>query len=464
MSETETRGLSKIIRVVSRLAFPAALVIFAAPFLVLLFYAMPATDDFCKATLAFNCVPQSGVLRITWLYYTQWSPRWLTTFIQSFAMHHVDLIRDYAWLLLAVIVSNVASLWYFFRTFFNLTRKSSLLVAAVFYSAWVVTIGHPSEELYWLTGATEYFLSISALLVLMSLLYKPRRAVWYYVLVAVLSFAIPAQHEIAGTFLCVALLFGAVVTRIKRIPALQWYVSLSMGVLSQAIVMLSPGNARRAIQEHRHIWDIAHLPKWVAHAVYHGSTWLAFPSFLLAACCIVLLVQRGREGPATGGRTPEWVPKAGLCGMLFIIGEYFLVEMASGDWSPERVVLWFEFVFWLLFVCVILTGVPEINLARFSLSTRLCVYALFAVSLFGSSNFRAALEDLHGPAQSWRRIESLELRPRGGDVEFEVPTQYPHFAMHTQITSDPGCWVNRCVANFLHARSVVAKNSTEECP
>jgi hypothetical protein len=71
---------------------------------------------------------------------------------------------------------------------------------------------------------------------------------------------------------------------------------------------------------------------------------------------------------------------------------------------------------------------------------------------------------LRGPARAWRRMESAELRQRSGDVEFEVPKQYPHFAMHAQVTSDAGCWVNRCLANYLHARSVVAKNSTEECP
>src|SRR3989442_1235007 len=82
------------------------------------------------------------------------------------------------------------------------------------------------------------------------------RAVWYYVLVVLLSIAVPAQHEIAGAFLCVTLFVGAVVMRVKRLPAGQWYLSLGMAALSQAIVMVSPGNTIRAAQEHKHLWDI----------------------------------------------------------------------------------------------------------------------------------------------------------------------------------------------------------------
>jgi len=464
MGRTVPSKLSSMLGVMSRLTLPIVLLIFAAPFIVLLFFALPATDDFCKATLSFNCVPQPGVIRITWMYYARWSPRWVTTLLQSFIMSHVDLVASYGWLLLAVIVSNLAALWYFFRTFFSLTRSTSLLVATVFYAAYVASLPHLSEKIFWLTGATEYYLSLSTLLVLVSLLYRPRRAVWYYVAVAILSLAIPAQHEIAGTFLCGVLLAVAAVKRIKKVPALQWYLSLGMAVLSQAVVMASPGTAFRAAQENRHLWDLAHLPKWLAHSFYHGLLWLQTPSFLLAALSIVLLTQRDRQTPATSDPELRWFPLGGLCAMLFVLCENCLVETGSGSSSPERVVTWFEFVFWLLFVCVILTGVREINEAHFSMSTQASVFLLLSITLLGSSNFRAAVKDLNGPAQSWHRIGSTWLKQRGGALEFETPTQYPNMAMRSQITSDPGCWVNRCLANYLHAKSVVAKSSLEECP
>jgi len=458
--ESRSTGLSLI----SRLILPATLIVFALPFIALLFYSVPASDDFCKATLSFNCVPQPSVLHITWLYYTQWSPRWLTTLLQSFTMSHVDLVSAYGWLLLLVIASNFAALWYFFRTYFRLTKGTALLAAGSFYAAWIASIPSPEEAIFWLTGAMEYFLSFGTMLLLLSLLYKRRNSAWYYLIIALLSVAVPAQHEIAGAFLCSVLLAGIILMRIQGLSALQWRPSFGFALLSQAVVMLTPGNKLRAAQEHRHLWDFAHLPKWIAHSFYHGFDWLSYPAFLLAACCIFLLWQQGREKRDDDKIPPRWWGLACLFGMFVILCEYCLVELASGNWSPNRVVAWFAFVFCLLFVCLVLTGIPELARTQFSLATKTGIYILFAVSVLGSTNFRAAVEDLGGTAQAWRRLDASQLRQRGGAVVFELPARYPKLSMHQQVTSDSGCWVNRCLANYLHATSVVGKDSSEECP
>jgi hypothetical protein len=453
-----------VLSLVSRLLLPATLIVFALPFIALLFYSVPASDDFCKATLSFNCVPQPSVLHITWLYYTQWSPRWLTTLLQSFVMNRVDLVSAYGWLLLLVIAINLAALWYFLRTYFNLNKGTALLAAGAFYAAWIASIPSPEEAIFWLTGAIEYYLSFGTLLVLLSLLYKRRNSTWYYLAIALLSVAIPAQHEIAGTFLCSVLLAGIILMRVQGQLAPQWYVSFGFAVLSQAVVMLTPGNKLRAVQEHRHLWDFAHLPKWIAHSFYHGFDWLSYPAFLLAACCIFLLWQQGREKQDDEKIPPRWVGVVCLCGMFVILCEYCLVELASGNWSPNRVVAWFAFVFSLLFVCLVLTGIPELARVQFSFATKTGVYILFAVSILGSANFRAAVEDLGGAAQAWWRLDARQLRQRGGAVVFELPARYPRLSMHQQVTSDSGCWVNRCLANYLHAASVVGKDSSEDCP
>ncbi len=440
------------------------LVIFVIPFIVLMFYSVPASDDFSKASLSFNGVPQSSALHVTWLYYTQWTPRWLTTFLQSYVMSHVNLVSAYGWLLLLIMVSNVAALWYFFRTFFQFSRSNALLVAAIFYSAWIVTLTNPEEELFWLTGASEYFLPIFTFLVLLSLLYRFKNKFWCYVLVAVLAVAVPAQHEIAGMLLCAAVLVGAIFMTIQRRPAAHWYLAFSLASLSQIALILAPGTRFRAAQEHRHLWDVAHLPKWFAHSFYHGLDWLSSSPVLLAACCIFLILQHERENNSGQERSPKWPAIVGLLGMFIVLAEYCMVETASGNWSPARVVAWFAFIFSLLFVCVILTGIPELNRVHFSLSTRLGVYILFAVSLLGSANFRAAVEDVRGPAPAWHKLAAAELHQKSGVVQFELPAHYPKLAMHQAVTSDPGCWVNECLANYLHASIVVAKDSSEECP
>lgn len=454
---------SRVSHLLSKLMLPVVLTVFAAPYFVLLFYSVPATDDFCKATLSFDAVPQRDVLSVTWLYYTKWSPRWLTTFIQSYTMSNVDLARAYAWLLLSVILSNLASLWYFFRTVFSFSRARALLVAAVFYATWVTNVSSPEQHLYWLTGATEYSLSISTILVLIALLYRTRHGIWYSLAIAALSIAIPAQHEIAGVFMCMILAAGAIVRRIMKLPVFHWCLSFGLVVLSQATVMLSPGNAVRAAVEHRHLWDIAQLPRWIAHAFYHGLNWLSYPSLLLGACCIVLLAQEDRASFADNQKL-KWLGMVGACTMFALLWEVVFVETATGIWIPARVVAWFEFMFWLLFICVMLMGVPEIFRIRFSLGTKIGVFTLLAITLLGSSNFRSAVEDLRGPAQAWWRASSSRLHQHGGSLELEVPAAFPHFAIHQNLTEDSGCWVNKCVANYLGAKTVTVRGSTEKCP
>lgn len=448
----------------SRLLLPSALIVFLVPFILLLFYATPAADDFCKATLAFQTVPQRSVLAVTWLYYTQWTPRWLTTLLQSLIMSRVDLPVAYGWLLLLVALTNLASLWYFFRAVFRLPNTTSLLVAVTFYAAWVASIDNLDEQIYWLTGATEYGLSLSAMLLLIGLLFQARTSVWHYATIILLSIAIPGLHEIAGAFVCAILLAGVIVMRIRQLLASQWQVSFGMAALSYAAIIFSPGTAVRAAMEHKQLWDTAHSLRWIAHSFYTGLNWLSAPAILLAGLTIVLLSQSDRRTEFVSQVQSKWLSLAGLGAMLLLLCLSAFVEIATAAWLPPRVVTWFEFVFWLLFVCVMLTRVPELLQVRFSVITRVGTFTLLAVTLLGSTNYRAAVGDLSGPARSWHRTDLFRLEQRGGSLEFEAPARFPKLAKPQMATGDPGCWVNRCMANYLHASTVVVKNAIDACP
>ena len=458
-----TSPLSSMQRVLDCLVLPVILGTFLVPFLVLLFYSVPAADDFCKATLAYNGVRQPSVMAITWMYYIHWSPRWLTTFLQSLIMSKVNLVQMYGWLLFMVVLTNLASLWYFFLAVVRLKHIKGFLAAVVFYAAWLASLGSPSQQVYWLTGAMEYNLSLSSLLVLVSLLLRSRPAVWYYIAVSLLSIAVSAQHEIAGTFLWVVLLGGTVVSRIKRLPTRQWYLSFSLATVSLATVVMSPGNAARGVQEHRHLWDTGHALGWIAHSFYHGLSWLSAPAILVSACCIGLFSRPSLE-PKAGDKLPRgWICLACLCAMLVILFQSAFIEIATGTWLPPRVAGWLEFVFSLLFVCAAQAGLTELRQLHFSFATRMAVFGLFAISLFSCTNFREAVEDLRGPAETWHRLNVLRLSQRGGSLKFEDPPQYPALGESQRLTRKAGCWENRCLANYLHAESVVMVNSIDEC-
>lgn len=466
MHAQDSPARSRVSRTLSGLMAPALLIVFLTPFLAIAFYSLPATDDFCKATLSFGQFPQqqSSVLAVTWLYYSQWSARWLTTFLQSLIMSHVDLAAAYGWLLLMVVIANVGALWYFFRTFFRLRSTNALLAAAIFYAAYVASLSDLPQQLYWLTGAIEYNLVFTTILLLVSLLYEERRQPWYYCAVVLLSVAAPAQHEIAGIFLCGVLFAGAVALRVRNLPARQWHLSLAVAIMSLAVVVLGPGNAIRAAQEHRHMWDIGHLPRWAAHAVYHSLSWPASPAILAAGCCIFLLCQRDKNTSGRDVFPPAWLGLTAGCGMLFVLAEVVLIETATGLWLPYRTAAWFQFMFWLFLVCFLAAGIPELYRVRFSPSTKAGAFLLLAAILLGCPNFRAAIEDLHGPVQSWYRADYSRLRQHGRSLTFEPIGNYPHLTFHQNLSSDPSCFVNVCLAHYLRADTVIVKDSPEECP
>jgi hypothetical protein len=433
---------------------PCALFVFAAPFAILLFYASPAGDDFCKASLSYSSIVQHNAWTIMKLSYMGWSPRWLTVLIQSPVMHHVDLVGAYGWLLLIVLLTNLAALWYFFREFFRITPARALLLAAGFYAAWLATINNPGEEFYWLTEAIEYNLPLSELLVLLGLLYRYHRGAWYYAGIAVLSFAIPGQHEMAGSLLCAILLIGVASARIGRRPTGPWYVSLGFAAPSLAIVMLAPGNGVRAAFEHRHVWDTAHLWHWIASASQDGLLWLAHPQILLLACC-VLLWRQSEPSPDVlpASQRAVWAP---LAAMLAIFGELALIQFAGGSSLPDRVIGWLGFCLWLSLLCAVWAAVPKILPSRWLPAAGLVSWSLLAISLLGSSNFRAAVADLRGPAQTLSRVSKAWLVRRGGPLPPADPAQYPKLASPQLLSSDSNFWVNQCVANYLDASTVAA--------
>jgi hypothetical protein len=201
----------------------------------------------------------------------------------------------------------------------------------------------------------------------------------------------------------------------------------------------------------------------------HGVEWITMPAIVVCAFCIPLLARSGDNSPE--GREylpPRWLALAGLGAMAILLGEFAGSEMASGYAGlPPRTVGWFQFVFWLLLICVVLTGVPELSRLKFSPGSTIGSYVLFAVILLGSTNFHLAEEDLRGPARPWWEASVARLREHGGTLEFEPLPPKPWLFRQTALEMDSGCWVNQCMALYIGADSVVAKDPTENigtCP
>jgi hypothetical protein len=455
----------------SRVVIPAALLVFAAPFIALMFLAAPAADDFARAILAppnstgFTCVRQTQILAAAWDQYATagGAGRWLTGFLQLLAMHTFGLSSSYGWLLLLVMLTNVAALSYFFSSLARVPHTRAVLAAGVFYAVWLASFPTPGDNIFWLTGAMEYQLSLTAMLILAGLLCTSGDTIRRYLVLAVLAVAVPAQHEIAGAFLVVCLLAGVVVARVLHLPSRQWLVCLALAVLSLAVIMLSPAMAFKFAVGHGHstVGYLTQILPYAKRTVGHVIRWVLNPPVLLGALCVPLLLWAD-DGPENEYRPPRLIALAGTGALCVLLGEFAQGEMVTFSYSfPSRVVGWFQFVFLLLFICVVLTGVPEISKMRLSAGSRIGIYALFAASLLTSETFRLATRDVLGPARSWHRSNMIRLMEKGSVLQFDALPPKPDMFQETGLSKDPKCWVNQCMAVYLGANVVSLKGPKE---
>ncbi len=463
MQITPSRSAIPVFQRVPNILLALILAAFAAPLVSLLFYASPVADDFCAASLTYGVVQQRTVAAATWVYYTYFDPRWLSVFLKTLIMSRVDLFSGYSWWLLIVAILDVVALWWFFATAFSFGRVGALLAAGAFYAAWLASIGRPEENLYWLTGSVEYDLSFSTLLLLVTVLIRRRRTIRSYLAIALLSIAIPAQHEFAGTLLLMLLVAGVVLSHRMKLPPRGWYLGLSLAIPSYLTVVLSPGIRSRAGLQHAAVPHGAQLLEPVMRFLLdNGINWLLRPAILGAACCIVLLWPR-KSVELPGALRPKYLSIVGLGLIAALLVEAALMRIVTGMDLPFRVSAWFQFVMWLLLVCTILTGVPEIHQVRFSASTRTAAVIVFGVTLLGSLVYREAIADLRGPAQLSRRVLVRRYQRQSGLVELHGAVPYPKLFMHQFVSADSGCWVNQCVAFYMGANAVVARDSPEGC-
>ena len=431
---------------------PLTITLVLSVFAGLMFSATPALDDFCKASLSYLGQPQGSATQVTWLYFMGWSARWVSTILQSALFSRVDLISAYPWLLLGVMAVNLAALCVFFRSVLQLKTRTALVVAGMFYVSWAVSIPSTAENIFWATGATEYQLSQSSLLVLLALLCSSRGRIGAGA-AFILAFLIPAQHEVAGMLVCLVLAAGVVVARVLRVPSGKWIICLALASLSLAIVIVSPAGRERAAADGKVLWDFRHEPAYAFQALKNGVDWLISPIPLLTAICVPLFVgsmERRRETPITH---PVWLAPLCLLGMCLIVCVAALVALVSAGGPPDRLVGWYQWPFWLLLLCAVYLGVPELR-ATSALridAFKLGLCAILALSLLTSSTFKAAIKDLSGPARPWARSTSEQLRGQSGTpADANLPAKpsnllAPGFA-------DSSAWVSVCWVNYINMK------------
>jgi hypothetical protein len=461
-----------VLQAASRLVIPFDLLIFMAPFVGLMFCASPSWDDYAKAIIArpnsigYTDVRLPHLLSAAWAEYAipGGSGRWLTNVLQSLFMNTFGLSHAYGWLLLLVTLTNVAALAYFFRRLLGVSPKRALLAAGVLYAAWLANFVTPGQSIFWLTGAMEYQLPITSMLILAGLLCKPSHSPWSYCLLAALAIAIPAQHEIAGLFVVTCLFGGVIGARVLKAPLFPWLLTFGLAAASLAAVMLSPAMAFKLSIGHASASQgfISQLRPHAKRALEYGANWTIHPAALLAMLCLLVLLCMRNEGDSESVRPPRWGAFASVAAIFALLGEYATSEIATfASEHPPRVVGWFQFVFLVLLACAVVAGAPELSQIRFSGAARFALFALFGLSLIASDNFHQAERDLRGPARDWHRSNSARLIAKGDVIQFDPLPPRPVMFQESGLSKNTECWVNQTMAVYLGANAVLPKGPKE---
>jgi hypothetical protein len=220
-----------------------------------------------------------------------------------------------------------------------------------------------------------------------------------------------------------------------------------------SIVAASPGIHHRAALENRHLWNFALTPEYVKEAVKIGMEWLLNPAALLATFYACLFF-RSRETAKRPDFASGWLVLMCLAGMSVVLLEFVGFGVVVGG-LPPRGISWLHFLFWLFFFLLVLVGRETLKTHRQSTGLQMCLLVLLALALGpGSTNFRAAVSDVIGPARAWRQANAQRLQERVEDVQWAQLPEKPKLFMQSEVSADDTSRDNRCMANYLDVRSV----------
>ena len=224
------------------------------PFLALMLYNHPSSDDFTYANLVF----QKGFFGSQSFWYINWSGRYIGTVVLSLnplVFHSIILYK----LMPFLLVSGLMYAFYFLidNVFSGMSKKNKCLICFLFIIAYFYQMPRIVSGLYWFAGAGTYQLgNIFSLLMFGNLIkYLKHKKVKNLYFAAVFLFLLIGSNETA-MFLMDILLFIILVLyhfsfKSKRIHFNRkhqniFFILIGLAVVFSLIVILAPGNSVRA--------------------------------------------------------------------------------------------------------------------------------------------------------------------------------------------------------------------------
>lgn len=381
MTSVSTRrgaGLKKLLNAVpTRRALAAASLAWVAfmllPLLAMSFYAYPAHDDFPSVRLAAQAWAQTGslwqTLRAAWQQTVYDYQTWQGTFAAMFvcAFQPMAFSMRLFWLTpFCTLLLLAASAWYMARRVTRHVLKEDWRVCAVLYAALMTLllqyVPGIRELVYW-QSATQYAMSLVALMLLVGLLVRLHlepcsKALYAWRSLAALVCAaalggLPYPLALSGA---VGMALAALWCARRRSPARAASLLALAGILaSLAAVVLAPGNGVRQAR----VGDSMHPVMAVAHSLVEAAgcagAWLG-PQHVGLVLVLAPLLWKPLQNAAVRFCNPGWfslfsfgVLAAGFVPPIFATGvdSYKLDRILGSLYLLYAVLLLLNLLYWL---------------------------------------------------------------------------------------------------------------------
>jgi hypothetical protein len=448
-------------------ALAASVTVIAAAAVAVGRFALPAFDDFMRATRRGRSDHDLG----WWGYvfgftYNRWQGRWASCGIESAVLPHVDPTRLYPLLIGLVAALNAAGLYVACR---GLTRNGPRRLALAMTAAGLALLwaGMPSvaEAIYWFVGAVENTLPLAAAAVLLTVLAKSGTRGPVVAVACVGAFVTVGLHELYGAMLCLALLVGAIGAFRARSPnRLAWLAATAWAAAGLAVVLAAPGNGVRLTDE---VNPLGRGPARVLLLTIdqlwiNGRAWL-FDAKLIAATVWVAFspaLEGARRPWPSAARVPwRWVIP--VTWLLTIAIGFAVPSYAFGGEMPDRTLSGNYVVFvagWLLSVyawtrpLAVAPAPPAWQKYRNPVAAA-AAQLLLAAALLGVGTAFSAAEDLAHRLRPWhaaaeRRYAQLR-RAGGGDAVVRPLPPPPYLLLGGEVVDDPADYRNRGPVAFF---------------
>lgn len=223
------------------------------PFLLLCYYVYPVNDDFSFALHHLN----TGALQSVYESYTNWSGRYLATFLSAANPY---VISDNPLLLFKIFAAFVTiafplSFWLFAILCGKgrLTRLQSVGLGSLLFLTFLTLMPSVSQAFYWFSSYTAYSIPSLLYLILLALISANTKLSYY--IACIFALIVPGGNEIISVITVCTLAYLSFAFRRK-----EYFILLGLSAAATVIVILSPGNAVRMsyqLSQHPYLWTLA---------------------------------------------------------------------------------------------------------------------------------------------------------------------------------------------------------------